>query len=350
MCRKKNSKNQPNDIIAQAQSGTGKTGAFSISALQLVDDTIKQTQVIILSPTHELAGQTHAVIQQLGVYMDIQCLKVIGKTSVQENIAELKKNPHIIVGTPGRTYDMIERGYLKTKNVRLIICDEADEMLSKGFSEQIYNILQHMPNEVQIGLFSATMPEGLDDITNTFMQEPTKILVKRDALTLRGIVQYFINVRTDNDKYDTLQDIFKNLSISQTIIYCNSTRRVDDLYEAMNEEGYPVERMHGKLDTEERKRINNDFKQGKARVLISSDVYARGIDVQQVSIVINFDIPKDEATYLHRIGRSGRWGRKGVAINFQTGSDIAHLKRIEEYYQTEIREMPQDFTAHISNV
>ena len=242
---------------------------------------------------------------------------------------------------------MFRRKYLSARFFKILIIDEADEMLSSGFKDQMYKIFQYMPNNIQIGLFSATMPEDLQELTNKFMRKPIKILVKAEQLTLQGIAQYYINLDSDAQKYETLKDLFASLSISQAIIYCNSTRRVDDLQEAMSEDQFPVRKIHGRMTNDERKKTHEEFQAGGCRVLITSDLFARGIDVQQVSIVINFDIPRSEHTYLHRIGRSGRWGRKGVAINFQTKHDTTRLTRFEEYYDTKIVELPSDYTNHL---
>ena len=338
------------DIIAQAQSGTGKTGTFVVGSLQILDEKKSEPQILILAPTHELARQIKNVVDQLGNYMKIKSLLLVGGISIDDNKKELNENnPQIIVGTPGRVQDMMRRGILQTKHFKLLVLDEADEMLSSGFKEQMGKILQFMPETIQIGLFSATLSDELLEITKTFMENPIKILVKNNELTLQGIAQYYINLNDDSGKYDTLKDIFSSLTISQSIIYCNSTRRVDDLEEAMLEDNFPVKKIHGKMTSEERKRTNAEFKSGSCRVLITSDLFARGIDVQQVSMVINFDIPKSEYTYLHRIGRSGRWGRKGIAINFQTKYDVHKLKHFEEFYNTQIEEMPANYADHFDN-
>jgi translation initiation factor 4A len=339
------------DIIAQAQSGTGKTGCFSVGVLNIVNPENKYTQGLILAPTHELAGQIRDVITDLGRFDNIVTQLLVGGTSVDGDREKLDNDPpHIIVGTPGRVHDMIRRKYLKTEKIQIIVLDEADEMLSQGFKDQIYKIFQYMPSSVQIGLFSATMPPECEALSDKFMNHPNKILVKAEQLTLQGIAQYFVRLDGDEQKYLVLKDLFAGLSVSQAIIYCNSTRRVDDLHEAMLADEYPVAKIHGKMDEADRKETNKQFRAGQHRVLITSDLYARGIDVQQVSIVINFDVPKSEHTYLHRIGRSGRWGRKGVAINFVTKHDGAKLKHFEEYYNTIITEMPSNWTEHISNV
>lgn len=207
-----------------------------------------------------------------------------------------------------------------------------------------------MINNIQIALFSATVPDVLEQLTSKFMRNTIKILVKAEQLTLQGIAQYYIRMDNDEQKYGCIKDLFDGLTISQAIIYCNSTRRVDDLEEALSMDQFPVKKIHGKMEEKERKQVHQDFKAGGCRVLVTSDLFARGIDVQQVSIVINFDVPKSEHTYLHRIGRSGRWGRKGIAINFVTRHDGARLKQFEEYYSTEITEMPANWSEHLNNV
>ena len=348
---KKNSKGERKDIVAQAQSGTGKTGCFVVSSLQILNEKKKETQIMILAPTHELAEQINNVVNGLGNYLKIKTMLLIGGKPVDKDRKEIEENtPHIIVGTPGRVQDMIRRKWLNVSKLKLLVIDEADEMLSTGFQDQMYKIFQYMPESIQIGLFSATMPTELEELTKKFLRNPTKILVKSEELTLQGIAQYYISLLDDQQKYECIKDLFSNLSITQAIIYCNSTRRVDDLTEAMKTDEFPVEKIHGKMAQSERKEIHKEFKNGRCRVLITSDLFARGIDVQQVSIVINFDIPKNEHTYLHRIGRSGRWGRKGIAINFQTKYDIARLKRFEEYYETKITEMPGNYVEHLQTV
>jgi translation initiation factor 4A len=347
--------NKNRDIIAQAQSGTGKTGAFVISVLQKLCNSdyekVDSTFALILAPTHELASQSMKVFSVISKFMkpEVRIELLVGGTSIEDNKNNLIKNkPHIVVGTPGRIQDMLRRKHLKVDKLNVIVIDEADEMFSSGFQEQVYKIFQYMPQEIQIGLFSATMDNDLEELSTKFMMNPKKILVKSQQLTLQGIAQYYINMDDDMQKYETLKDLFGSLTISQAIIYCNSTKRVDDLEEAMREDDFPVRKIHGKMRESERKNTYQEFKKGGCRVLITSNLFARGIDVQQVSIVINFDIPKNEHTYLHRIGRSGRWGRKGIAINFQTKYDIARLKKFEEFYDTEIIEMPANYTDHLN--
>jgi superfamily II DNA/RNA helicase len=333
------------DIIAQAQSGTGKTGAFTIGVLNKINVKDFSVQAMILSPTRELSIQSMDVIKTIGSYVKgLRVQLLVGGTSTFEDIQLLEKNtPHIIVGCPGRTYDMIKRGYINTETLNLFILDEADELLSFGFKEQIYNIFQYLSPNCQIGLFSATMPPDVTTLSNKFMREPLSILVKSEMLTLEGISQFYIALESDSMKFSTLKDLYSTLSISQCIIYCNSVKRVEDLYEAMMEDSFSVSRIHSNMDKHDRELAYRDFKSGKNRILISSNVTARGIDIQQVSTVINFDIPKDHHTYLHRIGRSGRWGRKGTSINFVTKYDMKTLKLLEQYYNIEIKELPATF-------
>jgi superfamily II DNA/RNA helicase len=335
------------DVIAQAQSGTGKTACFTIGALQLIDVEKKTHQVIILSPTRELAIQTKLVVDKIGsLFSQLRTQLLIGGTSVDEDIKHLHEHPpHIVIGCPGRIHDMLKRRKLLSRDLRLFVLDEADEMLSCGFKDQIYNIFQFMPTSIQVALFSATLPPELHQITQKFMRAPVEILVKAEQLTLEGIKQYYVAMENDDQKYETLKDIYGSLAISQSIIYCNSNKRVNDLYQAMQVDNFPACQIHSNMDKAERLQSYEDFKSGKTRVLISSNVTARGIDIQQVSTVINFDVPNCVHTYLHRIGRSGRWGRKGVGINFVTPRDMRTLKDIEHHYTTKISELTENWMA-----
>jgi translation initiation factor 4A len=333
------------DLIAQAQSGTGKTATFTIGALSRINVSDNSNQCLILAPTHELADQISSVIHSLSIMMTgIRIKTIIGGSSIDEDAQEMRKNPpHIIVGCPGRVYDMIRRRHINANKLKLVILDEADEMLSSGFKEQVYNVFKYLDTNVQIALFSATLPENIFTITNKFMRDPVKICVKAESLTLEGIKQYFVAVDDDHSKYLTLKDLYQYISVAQCIIYANSVKRVIDLYDAMKEDGFPVCCLHSGMDKYERANSFKEFRNGTARVLISSNVTSRGIDIQQVSVVINFDLPRDVHNYLHRIGRSGRWGRKGTGINFITRRDISKIKEIESYYATQIQELPLNF-------
>jgi translation initiation factor 4A len=333
------------DVIAQAQSGSGKTGCFSIATLQNIDISNKVVQAIIIVPTHELAKQIYEVITSIGSFIEGLNIKtIIGGTSIQQDAAEMQKNtPHIVIGCAGRIYDMVMRKYLSLSYLKMFVLDEADEMLSAGFKDQIYNIFQHFPSTVQVALFSATLPDEILKLTNKFMNNPVKIIVNREELSVVGIKQYFVALEDDRSKYEMLKNLFSIISVSQCIIYCNSVKKVVDLYRAMTDEGFSVCCIHSSMDKLDRDAAFRSFKNGAFRVLISSDVTARGIDIQQVQIVINFDVCKDISTYLHRIGRCGRYGRIGCAINFITRKDIFNMKKIESHYNITIDELPANF-------
>lgn len=328
------------DVIAQAQSGTGKTATFSISILQKLDLSIKGTQALILAPTRELAQQIQKVVIALGDYMNIECHACVGGTNVREDMDKLRQGVHIVVGTPGRVFDMIGRGALNPNTIKIFCLDEADEMLSRGFTEQIYQVFQLLPSDTQVVLLSATMPSDVLEVTKKFMRDPIRILVKRDELTLEGIKQFYIAVEKEEWKLDTLSDLYETVTITQAVIFCNTRRKVDWLTEKLTAREFTVSAMHGDMEQKTRETIMKDFRSGSSRVLITTDLLARGIDVQQVSLVINYDLPANRENYIHRIGRGGRFGRKGVAINFVTTEDVRMLRDIEQFYNTQIDEMP----------
>jgi ATP-dependent RNA helicase len=330
------------DVIAQAQSGTGKTATFSISTLQVLDTSVRETQALILCPTRELAQQVQKVILALGDYMNVQAHVCIGGTNVGEDIRKLDFGQHVVVGTPGRTFDMIRRRNLRTRNIKLLILDEADEMLNRGFKEQIYDVYRYLPPATQVVLVSATLPHEILEMTHKFMSDPIRILVKRDELTLEGIKQFFVAVEREEWKFDTLCDLYDTLTITQAVIFCSTKRKVDWLADKMREANFTVSAIHGDMPQKERNEIMREFRSGQTRVLISTDVWARGLDVPQVSLIINYDLPNNRELYIHRIGRSGRYGRKGVAINFVRNDDIRILRDIEQYYSTQIDEMPMN--------
>ena len=327
------------DVIAQAQSGTGKTGAFSISSLQYINVSLIETQVMIIVPTRELVLQIYKVIKGLSEFMENVNIKtLIGGTSVSNDIEELKKPPHIIIGTPGRTFDMIKRNKINMLSIKLFILDEADEMLSRGFKEQIHTIFQYLNEKIQVAIFSATFPSEVLDLTNKFMNNPEKITIKKENLTLDGIQQTFIATMNDQEKLNWLISIYKQYNGGQSIVFVNDINRVTALYNEMKNNDFSVGCMHSSLTKDERYKVLHSFMSGNENILISSNIIARGIDIQQVNLVINFDIPNNVHTYLHRIGRSGRWGRKGNAINFVSERDVENMRRIENHYKVAINE------------
>ena len=328
------------DVIAQAQSGTGKTSMISLALCQMLDTSSREVQALVLSPTRELATQTEKTALALGNFMSVQVHACIGGRSVGEDAKVLDRGVHIVSGTPGRVFDMIKRRNLRTRNIKTLVLDEADEMLNKGFKEQIYDVYRYLPPETQVVLVSATLPVDVLEMTSKFMTDPIRILVKRDELTLEGIKQFFVAVEKEEWKFDTLCDLYDTLTITQAVIFCNTKKKVDWLTEKMRANNFTVSAMHGDMPQKERDAIMGEFRGGTTRVLITTDVWARGIDVQQVSLVINYDLPFNRENYIHRIGRSGRYGRKGVAINFVKADDVGVLRDIEQYYSTQIDEMP----------
>jgi translation initiation factor 4A len=334
------------DVIGQAQSGTGKTGAFTIGTIQQIDTSKDATQAIIISPTHELVTQTCSVIESLSPFMTgLRVKTLVGGTSIMDDIAEMQENvPHIIVACTGRLYDMIKRRAFSVSDIKICVLDEADQLLSEGFKEQIRNIFHTLPTAVQIVLFSATMPEPVVKLSELFMRDPVRVMMEPEKLNLDGIKQYFVSIYDDHSKYETFKDIFQRMTASQTIIYVNSVHRVIDLYNAMLDEGFSVCCIHSNMSKSERHAAITQFRNCQFRILISSDITARGVDIQQVNTVFNFDIPRSAETYLHRIGRSGRWGRKGIAINFVTKRDVYNMRNIEKTFKINIDELPNDFS------
>ena len=335
------------DIIAQAQSGSGKTGAFCIGALEKIDTNINNVQVIILSHTKELARQTFNVFNSLGEFMNIKTGLVIGGINVDETKKILKKGVHAIIGTPGRILHMLNDKIFNINKMKLLIIDEADELLSIGFEEQLRNIIETFDNKIQIGLFSATLSDKCLLLTKYFMNDPINIFVKTDELTLEGINQYYINVEKEEWKLDVLCDLYETITVSQTVIFCGSKKKVIWLQKELEDREFTTSIIHGDMLNDERMKVMNEFRSGSSRILISTDLLARGIDVQQVSLVINYDMPygiEGRDNYIHRIGRSGRFGRKGVAINFLKYDDINMMREIETFYSTKIDELPANIS------
>ena len=330
------------DTIGQAQSGTGKTAAFGIGCLARINLNKEECQILIISPTRELAQQISKVLKSLGTYLDIRIRCSIGGTSVREDIQQLSNGCQLVVGTPGRLNDMIERGALKLKALKVIVIDEADEILSRGFKQQIYKTFEYLPSDVQVALFSTTFDKAIFDITNKFMRDPISILVKKEELTLDGIKQYYVAVEKEEYKLATLKDLYETIEITQAYIYCNTRRKVMWLTDKMKQHEFTVSALHGDMMQKERELVMKEFRSGSVRVLITTDLLARGIDVQCTNLVINYDLPMNRENYIHRIGRSGRYGRKGVAINFVADEDQPKLRDIEAFYQTKVDQLPMD--------
>eukprot|EP00485_Elphidium_margaritaceum_P002930 CAMPEP_0202705758 /NCGR_PEP_ID=MMETSP1385-20130828/18265_1 /ASSEMBLY_ACC=CAM_ASM_000861 /TAXON_ID=933848 /ORGANISM="Elphidium margaritaceum" /LENGTH=406 /DNA_ID=CAMNT_0049364063 /DNA_START=51 /DNA_END=1271 /DNA_ORIENTATION=- len=329
------------DVIAQSQSGTGKTTIFSIGVLQVIDTKSSKLQAIVLSPTRELAEQTRNVMLAFGEHLKAKIVSLIGGTSVQHDIDALQSGGvHVVSGTCGRINDMIERSVLNTKYIKILVIDEADEMLQRNFKLQLYECYRHLPHNTQIILISATISPEILSISSKFMNDPVKILIKRDELTLQGIKQFFISVEKEDWKFDTLCDLYDTLTINQAIIFVNTKQKCQWLQQELIKKNFTVSGIHGDLSQKERNNITAMFRNGQSRVLIATDIFGRGIDISQVTLVINYDLPNSRELYIHRIGRSGRFGRRGVAINFVKNDDIRILRDIEQFYATQIDEMP----------
>ena len=331
------------DLLAQAQSGTGKTGAFCIGSLCRVDPNLNQIQVIVLAPTRELSDQIKKVATAISSFLlkPDSVYGATGGTPLRDDIKAIEKGCQFLVGTPGRIFDLMSRNILRREHVKVLIMDEADQMLEDRFKEQVFCILKMgFPVETRVALFSATMPPEVIECANTVLNNPVRILINPEQVTLEGIKQYYVDLARDDWKYEALCDIYKQLNINQAIIYCNKRQRAEWLASKMKEEGFTLECIHGEMDVGERRSRMEDFRKGVVRVLISTDLLARGIDVQQVSLVINFEMPTQKENYIHRIGRSGRYGRKGVAINLVTPDEMAKLRDIERHYGTTISTLP----------
>ena len=335
------------DVIAQAQSGTGKTSMVALALCQAVDTKSRDVQALVLSPTRELAAQTDRTVRELGAFMSVRSHCCVGGKSLGEDLRQLEGGLQVVSGTPGRVYDLVRRRALGTRGIRLIVLDEADEMLGKGFKEQIYDIYRYLPEQVQVVLVSATLPPEVLELTHKFMTDPVRILVRREELTLEGIRQFFVAVEREEWKFDTLCDLYDTLTITQAVIFCNSRKKTDWLAEKMRENNFAVSAMHGDMPQRDRDAVMEEFRGGKSRVLISTDIWARGLDVAQVSLVINYDLPVRREAYIHRIGRSGRFGKKGVAVNFVKDEDVGALRGLEQYYSTRIAEMPMNVAEMI---
>jgi len=334
---------QGHDLIAQAQSGTGKTGAFTIGLLERIDVSKKAPQVIVLSPTRELARQSNTVINCIGDHLGVRTSLAIGGS--RTNYDELRR-AHVIVGTPGRTLDLLTKVPNIQRDICLLVVDEADEMLSAGFEEQMYNVFQQLPTKMQVCLFSATMPQQIVDLSEKFMKpDRLHILVKAEEVTLDGIKQFYVDCGREDFKVDVLKDLYETFTVSQTVIFVNSRKKCQSLYNELDMADFTVSCIHGDMGDSDRAAKMQEFRTGASRVLLATNVLARGIDVQQVSLVVNYDLPHGEEgreNYVHRIGRGGRFGRKGVAINFVTQDDVPTLRAIEKFWSCQIDEMPMN--------
>lgn len=327
------------DVIARAKNGTGKTGSFVIPTLEKVDFTQKYVQAIILVPTRELALQISSTIKEIGKYLNVQCMITTGGTNLKDDIIRLYNPVQILVGTPGRVFDLANKGVLDLSKCTSMILDEADKLLSQDFMTIVEDIISFLPPKRQIMLFSATFPLNVKTFKDKYLRNAVlKNLM--EELTLLGVTQYYTYLQ-EKLKLHCLHTLFQKLEINQAIIFCNTTKRVELLAKKITEMGFSCYYIHARMDQQDRNRVYHDFRHNACRCLVSSDLMTRGIDIPNVNVVINFDFPKTAETYLHRIGRSGRFGHLGLAISFITDDDVNHFYAIQKDLDTEIESMPQ---------
>jgi translation initiation factor 4A len=343
------------DVLAQAQSGTGKTGTFVIGGISRINTELNEVQMVVISPTRELAEQTASVAKSIGSYVNLRVHTATGGPPVSADIDVISQSklrqphvPHMLVVTPGRFYDLLHRKVLSPNTIRVLVLDEADQMLEARFREQVHCILSlGWPITTQVALLSATMTPDLVAVAKSLLRHPVEILLEPEEVSLEGIKQWFVEVQREDHKLDTICDLYDHLSIQQATIFVNTRQKAEWLADQMRRRGFDLNYIHGDMDVADRKHRMSEFRSGKCRVLISTDLLARGIDVQQISIVINYELPLQRENYIHRIGRSGRFGRKGASINLiAAGRERNAQMEIETYYNKKILELPLDLNIY----
>jgi ATP-dependent RNA helicase DeaD len=323
------------DVIGQAQTGTGKTAAFGIPALEMLDVKSKKVQVVVLCPTRELANQVAEEMSKLAKYQNTKMLPVYGGQPIDRQIKALRRGVHIVIGTPGRVLDHIQRKTLKLDGVKMLVLDEADEMLDMGFREDIEFILSRVPSQKQTVLFSATMPQPIIKLTKKYQQNPQMVKTVHKELTVPQIEQFYFEVKS-NAKTEVLCRLIDIYNFKSSLVFCNTKKNVDKQVETLKARGYLVDGLHGDMRQAQRERVMSNFRKGEIETLVATDVAARGIDVENIEAVFNYDIPQDEESYVHRIGRTGRAGKEGVAITFASGKDIRKIKNIQKHTKAKI--------------
>jgi len=337
------------DVLARAKNGTGKTGAYCIPVLEQIDPTKDYIQALIMVPTRELALQTSQICIELAKHLDIRVMVTTGGTILKDDILRIYQKVQLIIATPGRILDLMDKKVANMSHCKILVLDEADKLLSLDFQGMLDHVIMKLPKDPQILLFSATFPLTVKNFMEKHLREPYEINLMEE-LTLKGVTQYYAFVQ-ERQKVHCLNTLFSKLQINQSIIFCNSTQRVELLAKKITELGYCCYYIHAKMAQAHRNRVFHDFRQGLCRNLVCSDLFTRGIDVQAVNVVINFDFPRMAETYLHRIGRSGRFGHLGIAINLITYEDRFDLHRIEKELGTEIKPIPKiiDPALYVAN-
>jgi superfamily II DNA/RNA helicase len=338
------------DILAQAQSGTGKTGTFTIALLQQINELQNMVQGIIVCHTRELAAQTAKVVSSIGQFMDVRVYVAVGGVDIKNDIDALRprrsgdRTPQVLVVTPGRLYDLVRRNIFDRSSICSLICDEADQLLSGRFKEQIYEIFRlGWPKTMQVALFSATMVDEVRDVTKKFLNpDHSEFLLEADEVSLEGIKQYYLDLDKEEEKLPVLMELYEMITVTQVVIFVNTKEKAEYLVRVLRENKFSANCIHGGMSTEERNKYMDMFRKSEIRILISTDLISRGIDVQSISLVINYDLPTDRENYIHRIGRSGRYGRKGVSINLILTSEMSQQAEIEKFYDIKIDPLPGD--------
>jgi superfamily II DNA/RNA helicase len=341
--------NTGKDCILQSQSGTGKTATYLLGILNRIDISIDKCQGIILTPTHELSDQVYNVASELAKFLNINIVKCIGGTNIGETRDSLK-TAHLIIGTVGRVSHMITEKRINTHTIRFIILDEADVMLEEGLNDKLKLIYEKSPDNIQCIMISATMSYNVMGISKSLMHDPIKVLLKNSEVAVDLISQFYVNVETEDLKFETLLDLYSLMSTSQAIIFANTIKKVDWLRDNLEKNNFEITYIHGKMSAKERDDIVKEFREGKTRILLTTDLLARGIDIPQVNLVINYDLPPNKETYIHRIGRCGRFDKKGVAITMvkmEDASDNKLFNKMKYHYKIKIDELPENIDKYL---
>jgi len=344
-----NSINTGKDCILQSQSGTGKTATYLLGVLNRLIETEKSCQGIIITPTRELADQVYNVACVLSKFTSYKIVKCVGGTDISESQNELK-TATIIIGTVGRIYHMISNKKINIHKLKFIVLDEADDLLYDGIPEKIEEIVEKSQIGIQVILISATMCMNVFNFSKKFMHDPIKILLKNNEIVVDLISQFYVDIETEEYKFDTLLDLYNLISASQVIIFCNTIRKVEWLEENLKQNNFPITVIHSNMTQQQRDEVVKEFRDGKTRLLLTTDLLSRGIDIPQVNMVVNYDLPPNKETYIHRIGRCGRFDKKGVSITMIKSSDpcdIKTLNRMKYYYKMDIKEMPTNISTFL---
>lgn len=340
--------NTGRDCLLQSQSGTGKTATYLLGVMNRLE-TNHKCQGLVITPTRELSQQVYNVASEISKKSDFKVGKCIGGTSLYESKKQLR-NANLVIGTIGRINHMLEENRLKFHSLKFIVIDEADDMLADGFSKKLNNIFESIPDGTQVCLISATLSRNVFYASKKLMHDPVKVLLKKEDIAVDLISQFYLDVEVEDYKFDVLLDLYNLISTSQAIIFCNTIRKVKWLTENLKEKNFPITAIHGKMTQQERNEIVKEFRDGKTRLLLTTDLLARGIDIPQVNLVINYDLPPNKETYIHRIGRCGRFGKKGIAITLvkmEDQMDVKALNKMKNFYNMEINELPDDIETYL---